>query len=316
MRVAVIGAGVTGLTCARALADAGVEVVVREKARGVGGRLSTRRTEHGRFDHGAGVLRRQDVLDVPGAELAPFAPRLAGAPAPSLLVSVPGANTLPRALAVGLDVRPASHVAPLAPDGLLLRDLDGAELGAFDRVVVTAPPAQVAELLARRSPDLAAHAATARMLPCWTAMVALPGSLRLPYDAVLDREPIRWAVAESAKPGRDGPERWTIQATAAFSAEHLEDPPQTVAAALLTALEHDARQAGGAALGEPVLLQAHRWRYARVGEALPEPFLHDLAAGVLAGGDWCTPAAGSPSAGTVAAAQTAGAALATALLAA
>lgn len=315
MRIAVVGAGITGLTCARILTDAGAQVVVLEKARGVGGRLSTRRTDHGSFDHGAGVLRPQDVLDVPGAELAPFAPRLAGAKAPALLVPVPGASALPKALAEGLDVRPTSHVAPLASDGLLLRSLDGTELGTFDRAVVTAPPAQVAELLAQRAPVLAARAAAARMLPCWTAMVAPTGPLQLPFDAVFDREPIRWAVAETAKPGRGGTQRWTIQATAAFSEQHLEDPPEQVAAALLSALERVVRdEGGGPASGEPVLLQAHRWRYARVGEPLPEPFLHDVASGVLAGGDWCTPADGAVTPGTVAAAQIAGAALAAALL--
>ena len=57
VRVAVIGGGITGLTCARALADAGHAVTVFDKGRGVGGRLATRRTDDGlRFDHGAQVL--------------------------------------------------------------------------------------------------------------------------------------------------------------------------------------------------------------------------------------------------------------------
>lgn len=317
MRVAVIGAGMTGLTCARALADAGVEVTVLEKARGAGGRLSSRRTDHGGFDHGAGVLRREEVRDVPGVDLMPFEPRRAETTGGSeaLLVAAPTASALPKALAAGLDVRPASHVAPFAPDGLRLQDLGGAPLGTFDRVVVTAPPAQVAELLARRSPTVASRAAQARMLPCWTAMLALPGAADLPFDAVADHGPIRWAVAETAKPGRTGAPRWTVQATAAFSQEHLEDPPEAVADALLAALGEASREAGGPTPGEPVLRQAHRWRYARVGEALPEPLLRDDAAGILAGGDWCTPAgADGPAAGTVAAAQVAGAALAAALL--
>ncbi len=41
--VAVIGAGMTGITCARALADAGFDVTVFEKSRGLGGRMATRR---------------------------------------------------------------------------------------------------------------------------------------------------------------------------------------------------------------------------------------------------------------------------------
>lgn len=42
MKIAVIGAGVAGLTAGRILAGSGHEVVVFEKSRGYGGRLATR----------------------------------------------------------------------------------------------------------------------------------------------------------------------------------------------------------------------------------------------------------------------------------
>ena len=51
--VAVIGAGIAGLACARQLAAAGHAVTVFEKARAAGGRMATQRTELGGFDHGA-----------------------------------------------------------------------------------------------------------------------------------------------------------------------------------------------------------------------------------------------------------------------
>lgn len=54
--IAVIGAGMAGLTCARQLQQAGYKVVVVEKSRGVGGRMATRRL-YGTFaDHGACYL--------------------------------------------------------------------------------------------------------------------------------------------------------------------------------------------------------------------------------------------------------------------
>jgi predicted NAD/FAD-dependent oxidoreductase len=52
-RIAVIGAGLAGLTAADVLAKHGHQVVVLEKARGPGGRMSTRREGNVRFDHGA-----------------------------------------------------------------------------------------------------------------------------------------------------------------------------------------------------------------------------------------------------------------------
>ena len=52
--IAIIGAGMSGMICARNLKDAGYEPIVFEKSRGVGGRMATRRTNEGlQFDHGA-----------------------------------------------------------------------------------------------------------------------------------------------------------------------------------------------------------------------------------------------------------------------
>ena len=47
LRVAVVGAGISGLICARTLLDHGLAVTVFEKSRGVGGRMATRRTAEG-----------------------------------------------------------------------------------------------------------------------------------------------------------------------------------------------------------------------------------------------------------------------------
>ena len=59
-RIAIVGAGVAGLACARALADAGLHVQIFEKSRGVSGRMSTRRGELGQCDHGAQYFTARD----------------------------------------------------------------------------------------------------------------------------------------------------------------------------------------------------------------------------------------------------------------
>jgi len=53
MHIAVVGAGLSGLTAARQLQSQGHHVTVYEKSAGVSGRMSTRQTELGGFDHGA-----------------------------------------------------------------------------------------------------------------------------------------------------------------------------------------------------------------------------------------------------------------------
>ncbi|MEO1360052.1 MAG: FAD-dependent oxidoreductase [Pseudomonadota bacterium] len=56
MKIAIIGAGLAGLTLARKL-QAHHSVTVLEKARGPGGRMSTRRAAPYAFDHGLSILQ-------------------------------------------------------------------------------------------------------------------------------------------------------------------------------------------------------------------------------------------------------------------
>lgn len=60
MNVVVVGAGISGSVCAWRLAKSGHEVTLVEKGRGVGGRMSTRRMEGARIDHGAQFFTVRD----------------------------------------------------------------------------------------------------------------------------------------------------------------------------------------------------------------------------------------------------------------
>jgi phytoene dehydrogenase-like protein len=76
--VIVVGAGLAGLACARRLARHGVEVVVREAADAVGGRVRTDRVDGMLLDrgfqvHNTGYPEARRVLDHPALDLRPFA---------------------------------------------------------------------------------------------------------------------------------------------------------------------------------------------------------------------------------------------------
>lgn len=60
--VAIIGAGLAGLTCAQQLHQAGYRVVVVDKSRGVGGRMATRRLHDTCADHGVRYLEPKGTL--------------------------------------------------------------------------------------------------------------------------------------------------------------------------------------------------------------------------------------------------------------
>ena len=93
---------------------------------------------------------------------------------------------------------------------------------------------------------------------------------------------IAWLARESSKPGRNVVERWTVQASPAWSAEHLEDDEARVQAKLLKAF---AEVTGIRA--EPAHADTRRWRYAQTTHPLGKSHLWDAKAGLGACCDWC-----------------------------
>lgn len=291
-RVAVIGAGVAGLACARLLADRGLAVTVFDKGRRVGGRLNTRRQAGRQFDHGAqyvtarapaferavgawldeGVMARWDF-----AQRSPGG----GAPEPKRRLLGRGDNrAIAEHLSRGLDVRLETRVAPLRPGAPhALVDADGGALGTFDRVVVTAPIAQ-ARALSAAYPALTERLRGAGHDPCWSVMVGFDAPVDAGADALKGFDPVAWAAREASKPGRPDAESWVLHATPKWSARHLEDAGDAVADRLLEAF---AEVAGP--LPQIAFRAAHRWRYARVHTPVGTPCLVDETVGVAVAGD-------------------------------
>ncbi len=288
MRIAIVGAGMAGLSCADALVRAGHEVSLFDKARGPGGRMSTRRIAtplgEASFDHGAQYFTVRDpdfkhlVADWSLRGLARRWP-LAGHDA---WIGVPSMNAVVRDMARAHDTRYGQTVQGVARTDRGWRlTTEHPETESFDAVLLALPAEQAATLLGPIDLGMARHAVMARSQPCWTGMFAFDATL--PTDSLVLRNKglIAWAARNSAKPGRDGPEAWVVQATGSWSAEHLEDPAAQVEARLLAAM--------GAALDldlpRPIASAVHRWRYAMSG-GLGEGALWNAHIGVGLCGDW------------------------------
>lgn len=299
MRVAVVGAGISGLACARELAAAGVAVTVFEKSRGSGGRLATRRADPYAFDHGAQYFTVRDerfaeevarlqgahaVAELPGRIVSIRSGRAQPTNPHRRFVGVPGMSAIGRLLASGLDVRHGTAVTSLAFSGTGWDVLGehGHPLGTYDRVVVAVPAPQAAVLL-EPSPSLAALARSCEMSPCWAVMAVFEHSLPLDWDgAFVEDAPLAWVMRDSAKPGRPAAECWVLHAGPAWTREHLEQDRSTIPAPLLDVFG----QVTGVTT-KAVQAVAHRWRYALPEEPLTLPYLLDDGAGLAACGDWC-----------------------------
>lgn len=291
-RIAIVGAGLAGLSCARALVTAGFAPVLLDKGRGVGGRLATRRAEGGlQFDHGAPKLNARDrdfavVLDEAEAAgvLARWQPDPGASDAGPGLVGLPGMSRFARHLARGLEVRTGVTVTGVVREGAGWRILTGDRAEVFDRVILTLPAPQVLRLLDAASP-LSADLSSVTMAPCLTLMAAFPGQGpavdqdRAPHDGDLDL-----VTLEASKPGRDtGLHTWVAHAGVDFSQHYLERDLPGIADRMLPLLcQRIGRQPEAA-----VHAVAHRWRYATVDRALGRPFLADPSGTLHVGGDWC-----------------------------
>jgi hypothetical protein len=288
LRFAIVGAGMAGLACADALVMQGHSVTLFDKARGPGGRMSTRRLAtpigEASFDHGAQYFTARDPAFQ--AVVADWAARDVAQPWPvagyDAWVGVPAMNAVVRDMAARHDAHFGVMVQGIARAGRGWRVI-GNDLpaGIFDAVIVAVPAEQAAALLGPVDLAMARCALMARSQPCWTAMYAFAAPLTTALTIVRDGGPIGWAARNSAKPGRGAVEAWVVQGHGAWSAQHLEDDPVVVMRLLLAALA----EALGYDLPPPIESAAHRWRYA-MSAGFGDGALWNAQLGIGACGDW------------------------------
>lgn len=305
--IAVIGAGLAGLSCAQALLQAGHTVHVFDKSRGPSGRMSTRRAEDEngpwQCDHGAQYFTARDpqfrtevarwqqagVAALWNARLASFDGSAWTTPHTPLerFVGTPRMSS-PAAWLVQHLGEPAlaqwqTTVQRLdhTKDGWSITSAEhGLHSQHYSAVLLAVPAPQAMPLLAPVAPAGAALAASARMRGSWAVMLRYASPVALPWEgAFINSGPLRWVARDSSKPGRTGQETWLLHASAEWSEAHIEDNAESVTAALLAAF---------AALGgpPPLAATAHRWRYADTEPALTQGSWWDAQMRLGLCGDW------------------------------
>ena len=317
IRVAIVGAGLAGASCAAGLRSAGVDVTVFDKSRTVGGRMATRRAcwsdgsgvEHQvSFDHGAQSFtavrprfRATMARAIAAGAVLEWRPLVHASR--SLLtercfVSTPAMPALCGHLLAGSSIQLNRTVRRLqrTSNGAWYVVTDDAPLaGPFQHVVVALPPAQAAVLLAGHQDAWAAALIAKRMDPCWTLM-AVTDEVDWPWDAAEpDHGPFAWVSRNDRVPGQPMQPKfavWTAHATAEWSAQRLEAEPMSVKEELQEALRAQL-PASNFSL-EPVRWHhatVHRWRYAGPPSDCDDAFdsgdaLWDESLGVGVCGDW------------------------------
>ena len=298
MNIAIIGTGMAGLSAARHLSG-DHDVVLFDKSRGVGGRMSTRYAGAYEFDHGAQYFTMSDpefesVVSEMGGEAVRWESQGLYRRAGEMMadtgrprwVGAPRMNALPKAMANGLNIQLGRRVAKIAGavGELTLRFEDGSTAGPFDRVICTAPAPQAADILSKRSP-LQAILADVRMHACFALMVGWPEPFDPGWDSLRDSDlPISWMARNSSKPGRDETvSTLVIHAAPKWSEDHAEADRDWVQNTMLDA----ASTLCGRQLNQAPHIALHRWLYAYANEGVGQDCLIDPALGVILAGDWC-----------------------------
>ena len=300
--VLVIGAGMAGASAARALLDQGHRVQLLDKARGAGGRMSTRRFDGLQFDHGAQYFTARDARfrrwiaawQARGL-LTEWQPRLVSIDVDGItekpeplprFVATPGQNALVKHVLSDLPVRFDMQVSRIARESGVWRVFDAADalLAQAEQLLLCLPAPQAATLLSE-FPAALNYARAANMLPCWAMMVAFQPALPLPFDAAfVNTGALSWIARDSSKPGRScAMDCWVLHANAAWSELHMDDSAEQICNALVAEF---ARITGAEIV--PVHLSAHRWRYALGkldGDIDGHFYDADLQLGIA--GDWC-----------------------------
>ena len=326
-RIAVIGAGIAGMTCARTLTQAGHTVTVFEKSRGAGGRMSTKSTEFGGFDHGAQYFTVRDarfeqalainpqlvrrwsantvrILDAAGRVVASSLP-----PKEAHWVATPGMNALVKDWAKPLIASGQVHfetlVTRIQTDAVsptcwqLQTEGPGAQTSVhsgFDVVVIAVPSVQAHALLlsSQIAKTMMGEMAKVSVAPCWTLMLAFPQAVQ-PALAHLGPQ---WNAARSTH------HRIAWLAREASKPGRGSIERWTVQASpdwSTRHLEDDNERVKAKLLkaftevtgirAEPPYAEVHRWRYAQTTEPLVNftntSHLWDAKLGIGACGDWC-----------------------------
>lgn len=266
LRAGIVGAGIAGASCAGTLSAAGWDVDVFDKARDAGGRMSTRRLDHGWASLGTPFV---------SAKRDPFRSQLREWTRQGWLKPVRGDVLQGRATVSWVQAQMQNHyrltiepsqlirqllgeanlhsntpVAALKPRTIILEN--GREMGDYDCVICSVPTPQVRPLL-DALPLLRESLGEVRYRPIWSFLMRWEGGPAAHF-VKLDDHLLKLAVRQTA----GGPGLWAVHSSHAFAETYLDASAEEASTRAASALM------GLLGLPWPVEVEAsHLWRHAR-----------------------------------------------------
>jgi renalase len=268
--IVVIGGGMTGLTAAAELKQSGLQVLVIDKARGVGGRLANRRFDGAVFDHGAQFMTARDDRFLSlvekwqdkGIVKEWYRDNLSGSGIHPRFRGKPAMSAIAKELAQDLNPLLFSQVTSINLDGDKWSvSLQNGDLIQAKAVVMTPPVPQSLTILdvgeVAISGKIRSRLEKIKYEKCFAVMALLDGPSLIPIPGTLKpgTGPIAW-LADNKTKGISELTAMTIHATGEYSEANWDGDKDKIAQELLFASQQW--------LGSIVVkYQIHGWRYSK-----------------------------------------------------
>jgi renalase len=278
MRVAIIGAGISGLAAARELLNSNHNPVIFEKSQGVGGRVNTRADRGSSFvwDTGAtsvaprgkkiesvilNELPTEDLIEITkpiythsGLRTQP------GQKNAKRYTYSKGLQLLPKMLAESMDIRFNESIADIT----IIDEKYRIAEESFDALILTAPIPQTAQIL--WSLGESRPLANARYRSCISVLLGFDApNPDVPYHAILDIDqvhPLTWLSIESLKsPGRAEDDKCAMvaQLSPRFSQENYSKSDEFI----INAVKSFTQTLYGAEFSNPSVAMVKKWKYSQ-----------------------------------------------------
>ncbi|HEY3487190.1 MAG TPA: FAD-dependent oxidoreductase, partial [Gammaproteobacteria bacterium] len=299
--VAVVGAGMAGISCAAALKHTVPAITVFEKMPAAGGRMCSFRAGTHQYDGGAqyftarSLAFRQQIEQWKQNWLAVewdawlvdlhLGQALSREDGVMRYVGRPTMQGCVEDMAALSDVRYKTEIGKIVRTAQRweLFDSRGQMLGDYDAVVMAIPAPQALPLL-QAAPQLAQIAQSVHMTACWSVMLAFAEPLNLGFDAAFLIMPkLAWAARDSSKPDRMQQEVWVLHGSPEWSNAH----PELESIDVVMQLLHDFELATGRKFPLPDYVDARLWPAALPVNVLAEGYVYDPEMKIGLCGDWC-----------------------------
>ena len=301
--VAIIGAGLAGLTCATALKGLVTNLRIFEKNIFPGGRISRFRAGEYEFNHGAqyftvnnplfwnivsawqtdGIVRPWDgwIVELDQGRA------MKSDTATQRFTGVPRMQVVAENLAQHCDLVTSVNITEIERQeegGWRLFNERGVYQGAFDIVIIATAAHQVSSLC-RAIPSISKPAENVDMTVCWSGMIAFDKALDIPYDAAyVLNSPLSWISRCQVTEPKNDADCWVLHASPEWSQQYAASFRGRVMYALLDAFW----TATDLTEQKPASSSVHCWKHALPINPISEDSLFDDVEAIGACGDWCT----------------------------